>query len=56
MSGDSFSDHLQFAAELGVAGVSRDPAWRRRPADATIDDGPASAAAAAGSTSGPAPG
>jgi len=56
MSGDSFSDHLQFAAELGVAGVSRDPAWRRRPADATIDDGSASAAAAAGSMSGRAPG
>jgi uracil-DNA glycosylase len=27
-------DHLQFAAELGVPGVSRDPAWRRRPSDA----------------------
>jgi len=23
--------HLEFAAELGVAGMSRDPAWRRRP-------------------------
>ena len=25
--------HLEFAAELGVAGISRDPAWRRRPVD-----------------------
>jgi uracil-DNA glycosylase len=28
-------EHLKFAAELGVAGVSRDPAWRSR-----IDSGP----------------
>jgi uracil-DNA glycosylase len=34
MDRDQIKDHLQFAAELGVAGVSRDPAWRRRPADA----------------------
>jgi DNA polymerase len=27
---DHLRDHLAFAAELGVAGVSRDPAWRRR--------------------------
>jgi uracil-DNA glycosylase family 4 len=27
------AEHLAFAAELGVAGVSRDPAWRRREAD-----------------------
>ena len=33
--------HLEFAAELGVAGMSRDQAWRRRPAD------PAAAAPAA---------
>jgi len=25
------AEHLKFAAELGVAGVSRDPAWRARP-------------------------
>jgi uracil-DNA glycosylase family 4 len=25
--------HLEFASELGVAGVSRDPAWRLRPSD-----------------------
>jgi uracil-DNA glycosylase len=24
------AEHLRFAAELGVAGVSRDPAWRRK--------------------------
>jgi uracil-DNA glycosylase len=28
-----FSEHLRFFSELGVAGVSRDPSWRRRPAD-----------------------
>jgi DNA polymerase len=27
---DAFKEHLRFAAELGVAGVSRDPAWRAR--------------------------
>jgi uracil-DNA glycosylase len=27
---DSIKDHLRFAAELGVAGVSRDPVWRQR--------------------------
>jgi len=35
---DSIKDHLRFAAELGVAGVSRDPVWRQRPdAQATVD-------------------
>jgi uracil-DNA glycosylase len=28
---DQLKAHLQFAAELGVAGMSRDPAWRARP-------------------------
>src|SRR6185503_13034986 len=28
---DQLTEHLKFAAELGVAGVSRDPAWRTRP-------------------------
>jgi uracil-DNA glycosylase len=28
-----FSEHLRFFSELGVAGVSRDTSWRRRPAD-----------------------
>jgi uracil-DNA glycosylase len=27
---DQLAEHLRFAAELGVAGVSRDPAWRER--------------------------
>jgi len=31
MDRDRLVDHLRFAAELGVAGVSRDPAWRARP-------------------------
>jgi DNA polymerase len=29
---EQLKEHLRFAAELGVAGVSRDPAWRRREA------------------------
>jgi DNA polymerase len=33
MDRDQVKAHLQFAAELGVDGVSRDPAWRSRPAD-----------------------
>jgi len=33
MDRDQMREHLQFAAELGVAGVSRDPLWRTRPAD-----------------------
>ena len=30
MDRDQLNEHLKFAAELGVAGVSRDPAWRTR--------------------------
>jgi DNA polymerase len=30
MDPDQLKEHLRFAAELGVVGVSRDPAWRRR--------------------------
>ena len=30
MDRDQLAEHLRFAAELGVTGVSRDPAWRRR--------------------------
>ena len=30
MNSDQLRAHLEFAAELGVAGVSRDPAWRAR--------------------------
>jgi DNA polymerase len=33
---DQLNEHLKFAAELGVAGVSRDPAWRTRPGDALV--------------------
>ncbi len=43
MDRDQLAEHLKFAAELGVAGVSRDPAWRRRAAPAAIarDERPA---------------
>ena len=34
MDRDQLTEHLRFAAELGVAGVSRDPAWRSRPEQA----------------------
>jgi uracil-DNA glycosylase family 4 len=40
MDRDQLVEHLVFARELGVAGVSRDPAWRRRgqpPADRVSD-------------------
>ena len=30
MNRDQLAEHLRFAAELGVAGVSRDPAWREK--------------------------
>ncbi len=30
MDRDQLAEHLRFAAELGVAGVSRDPLWRTR--------------------------
>jgi DNA polymerase len=32
MDSDQAKEHLKFAAELGVAGMSRDPAWRARAA------------------------
>jgi DNA polymerase len=32
---DQLEEHLRFAAEIGVAGVSGDPAWRQRPRDAS---------------------
>jgi DNA polymerase len=44
---DQAREHLRFAAELGVAGVSRDPAWRTRAqgggsgqADQAVQNGP----------------
>jgi uracil-DNA glycosylase family 4 len=33
---DQLTEHLKFAAELGVAGVSRDPAWRTRTGDGSV--------------------
>ena len=30
MDRDQLAEHLRFAKELGVAGVSRDPAWRKK--------------------------
>jgi uracil-DNA glycosylase family 4 len=39
MNRDQLHEHLRFAAELGVAGVSRDPRWRAR----TASPAPASA-------------
>ena len=30
MDRDQLTEHLRFAQELGVTGVSRDPAWRER--------------------------
>jgi DNA polymerase len=44
MDRDQIKEHLRFAAELGVDGFSRDPAWRTRPADAGhVPAAPASA-------------
>jgi len=37
MDRDQLQEHLRFAQELGVAGVSRDPAWRARGADVGAD-------------------
>jgi uracil-DNA glycosylase family 4 len=33
---EQLKEHLKFAAELGVAGVSRDPVWRSRQEDALV--------------------
>jgi len=40
MDRDRLTDHLKFAAELGVAGMSRDPAWRSRPDAALVGADP----------------
>ncbi len=32
------AEHLRFYADLGVTGLSRDPAWRRRQGDAPLQD------------------
>ena len=34
---DQLAEHLKFAAELGVTGISRDPAWRGRAREAPAD-------------------
>ncbi len=38
MDRDHIKEHLAFAAELGVSGVSRDPNWRRRPKSGAAAD------------------
>ena len=48
---EQLAEHLRFAAELGVTGISRDPAWRvRQPADGAnsvaADDAPKASGAA----------
>jgi uracil-DNA glycosylase len=43
---DQVKEHLRFAAELGVDGVSRDPAWRSRPEGRTHGSAPTRDAAA----------
>ena len=40
MDHDQLAEHLVFAKELGVAGASRDPAWRARGAQQTAEDPP----------------
>ncbi|HEX5475438.1 MAG TPA: uracil-DNA glycosylase [Vicinamibacterales bacterium] len=44
---EQLAGHLGFYRDLGVVGVSRDKAWRTRPADAPPPADPAAAAAAA---------
>jgi DNA polymerase len=43
MDRDQLGEHLTFAKELGVSGVSRDPAWRRRQEAPAETPAPASA-------------
>jgi DNA polymerase len=40
---EAFSEHLRFAAELGVAGTSRDAAWRNRSSEGREGFSPAAA-------------
>src|SRR5262245_53960966 len=37
MSRQEIAAHLQFLREIGVTGVSRDPAWRARDGDAQVE-------------------
>lgn len=42
---DQLAEHLRFFGELGVEGLSRDPAWRTRPADRrAVEETPPAAA------------
>ena len=43
MDRDQLTEHLRFAQELGVAGVSRDPAWRQRADEGAVASAPANA-------------
>ena len=38
MDHDQLKEHLRFASELGVVGVSRDPEWRKRGEEARVED------------------
>ena len=51
MDRDQLKAHLQFAADLGVDGVSRDPGWRTRPESASGANPAASAPARSESSS-----
>ena len=51
---NQIAEHLRFYQELGVAGISRDPRWRRREQPAPPAGAPASPSVAAG-TDAPAP-
>ena len=55
MDSNQVKEHLRFAAELGVAGVSRDPRWREA-ADAVSDAGVIAAATSVSSATSVAPG
>src|SRR4051812_5697488 len=44
MDRDQITEHLKFAAELGVTGMSRDPVWRDKVATAALTAAPTEAA------------
>ena len=46
MDRDQLAEHLAFAKELGVEGISRDPAWRRRAHVESAREDPATSAEA----------
>jgi len=51
MDRDQLVEHLKFAGELGVTGVSRDPKWRTREVPTVRDTGPADVAPTAATPS-----